>query len=51
MEAGLSTTSPAAILLAISADKMTIRFDNIYPLINFCIENFAKTHNEYICNY
>jgi hypothetical protein len=29
MEAGLSTTSPAAILFAISSDNTTIRFDKI----------------------
>jgi hypothetical protein len=42
MEAGLSTTSPAAILLAISADKTTIRLDNIYSLINFCHSSFYR---------
>jgi hypothetical protein len=28
MEAGLSTTSPAAILLVVSSDKMIMRLDN-----------------------
>jgi hypothetical protein len=30
MEAGRSTTSPAAILLAISSDNTTMRFDKLY---------------------
>jgi len=30
IDAGLSTTSPAAILLAISEDKTSMRFDNFF---------------------
>jgi len=33
MDAGRSTTSPAAILLAISSVKTTIRLDNLYLLL------------------
>jgi hypothetical protein len=39
MEAGRSTTSPAAILLDISVDKTTIFLDNLYFLTKQSIQN------------